>query len=210
MKKIFIFSILFAFILTACATKDTPSEVIEEPETPVTEITEEVPEETAPDYNEDPVEDVDEVFISEEQAEYLRSIDAIEDDEIVSFDEFADDKAAILKIIEEMSEVMRKYDFEKWKTYIDPASIEYYSNPANLRKTQKKLPDKTLQIKGLRDYFKYVFIPARQISAVDEIRYISKSNVKAVQVRQDEGKIIVYYYFVKINGKWYVQLPPEQ
>ncbi|MCQ2577800.1 MAG: hypothetical protein MJ176_04635 [Treponema sp.] len=209
MKKIFIFSIFLGIFLTACATNDTTQENVEEPKAPVIEITDDIIEEDVIDYNEDPVEDVEEDIITEEQAEYLRSIDSIEDSEVVSFDEFADDKAAILKIIDEMSEVMRKYNFDKWKNYIDPASIEYYSNPVNLRKTQKKLPDKTLQIKGLRDYFKFVFIPARQISAVDEIRYISKTNVKAVQVRPDEGRIIVYYYFVKVNGKWYVQLPPE-
>lgn len=207
MNKIFIISIFFALIFSSCATKNTTLEKIEDTEPTVT-TDDVITDEDTPDYNEDPVEDVEE-YISEEQAEYLRSIDAIEDAEIVSFDEFADDKAAILKIIEEMSQVMQKFDFEKWKTYIEPASIEYFSNPANLRKTQKKLPDKTLQIKGLRDYFKYVFIPARQISTVDEIRYISKTNVKAVQVRKEEEKIIVYYYFVKINGKWYVQLPPE-
>lgn len=207
MNKIFIISIFFALVFSSCATKNTTLEKIEDTEPTVT-TDDVITDEDTPDYNEDPVEDVEE-YISEEQAEYLRSIDAIEDAEIVSFDEFADDKAAILKIIEEMSQVMQKFDFEKWKTYIEPASIEYFSNPANLRKTQKKLPDKTLHIKGLRDYFKYVFIPARQISSVDEIRYISKTNVKAVQVRKEEGKIIVYYYFVKINGKWYVQLPPE-
>lgn len=207
MNKIFIISIFFALIFSSCATKNTTLEKIEDTEPTVT-TDDVITDEDTPDYNEEPVEDVEE-YISEEQAEYLRSIDAIEDAEIVSFDEFADDKAAILKIIEEMSQVMQKFDFEKWKTYIEPASIEYFSNPANLRKTQKKLPDKTLHIKGLRDYFKYVFIPARQISTVDEIRYISKTNVKAVQVRKEEGKIIVYYYFVKINGKWYVQLPPE-
>ena len=207
MNKIFIISIFFALVFSSCATKNTTLEKIEDIE-PTLTTDDVITDEDTPDYNEDPVEDVEE-YISEEQAEYLRSIDAIEDAEIVSFDEFADDKAAILKIIEEMSQVMQKFDFEKWKTYIEPASIEYFSNPANLRKTQKKLPDKTLHIKGLRDYFKYVFIPARQISSVDEIRYISKTNVKAVQVRKEEGKIIVYYYFVKINGKWYVQLPPE-
>lgn len=207
MNKIFIISIFFALVFSSCATKNTTLEKIEDTE-PTLTTDDVITDEDTPDYNEDPVEDVEE-YISEEQAEYLRSIDAIEDAEIVSFDEFADDKAAILKIIEEMSQVMQKFDFEKWKTYIEPASIEYFSNPANLRKTQKKLPDKTLHIKGLRDYFKYVFIPARQISSVDEIRYISKTNVKAVQVRKEEGKIIVYYYFVKINGKWYVQLPPE-
>ena len=110
------------------------------------------------------------------------------------------------RIISELSKVMDKQDFEAWKTYIDPASLDYYSNPANLRKAQKKLPDKTKQIKGMRDYFRYVFIPSRKISKVDEIRYLSKTNIKAVEVREDET-LVVYYYFKKVNGKWKVSLP---
>ena len=52
----------------------------------------------------------------------------------------------------------------------------------------------------------HVFIPSRKISKVDEIRYISKTNVKAVEVREDKS-ILVYYYFQKIDGKWLVNLP---
>ena len=71
---------------------------------------------------------------------------------------------------------------------------------------QKKLPNKMLQINTIKDYFNYVFIPSRKISKVDEIRYISKTNVKAVEVREDKS-ILVYYYFQKIDGKWLVNLP---
>ena len=55
-------------------------------------------------------------------------------------------------------------------------------------------------------YFKYVFIPARKNRKVDEIRYISKNYVKAVQVKKDKS-IVVYYYFVRENNEWLVHIP---
>ena len=153
----------------------------------------------------DEVEFLDEP--TEEDEEYLRSIEKIETAETVTKSEFETDKAQILKIISSMADIMNSKNVKAWLPYIDPASVEYYSNIANLRKAQKKLPDKRIVLKDIGDYFENVFIPARRRSQVDEIRYISKSNVKAVQVREDFSTV-VYYYFKKIDGIWYVHIPP--
>lgn len=215
MKKIFIISTFITILFVSCATKEAIEP--QEPEVSVTEelvedeieeiLEEEIISDDSSYIEEDLVEDVDELIMTDEQAEYLRSIDQIEDEEEVTFDEFAEDKATILQIIEELSDIMENYKFDNWKHYIEKASIDYYSNTTNLRKAQKKLPDKTINLKGLRDYFKHVFVPSRQLSKVDEIRYISKTNIKAVEVRNPEEPVIVYYYFVKENGEWKIRLP---
>ncbi len=140
-----------------------------------------------------------------DEEEYIRSTNNL-NGEIVTKHEFSEDKAEILRIIADLSEIMQKQDVNAWLEYIDPESIKYYSTPANVRKAQKKLPDKTIQLNGIGDYFKYVFIPSRKRSEVDEIRYISKTNIKAVKVK-DDNSINVYYYFVKIDGKWLVHIP---
>lgn len=142
----------------------------------------------------------------QDEAEYLRSINNIQTEEVITKEEFAEDKAEILRIIQELSIIMQEHDVNSWLNYITPESKAFYSNPVNLRKAQKKLPNKMLQINTIKDYFNYVFIPSRKISKVDEIRYISKTNVKAVEVREDKS-ILVYYYFKKIDGKWLVNLP---
>lgn len=200
-RNILIISIL-AFLFASCTT--TKQNAIQEK----SDYIEEDPVEIVSDDIEEVFDVEDEVLdISNEDEEYLRSINDIEtSDEIVSVQEFNDDKAEILSIINELSDVMKNFEFENWKTYMSPASLEYYTNPVNLRKAQKKLPDKTIQLKGLKDYFKYVFIPSRKVSKVEEIRYISKNYTKAVEVRED-GTTVVYYYFVKENGKWKVKLP---
>ena len=137
--------------------------------------------------------------------EYLRSTKALTE-ESVTVEEFENDKAEILKIINELKVIMDNGDKTKWLTYIDPDSINYYSNHTNLRKVREKLPNKQIQLHGIGDDFKYVFIPSRRNSNIDEIRYISKSNIRAVQIREDKSEL-VYYNFVKKDNKWYVHIP---
>lgn len=190
------------FFIYSCKSKEVevqPVETVQEPEDEVLFVDEIVDEPVIELIDEEPEEpEVDD-------AEYLRSTNALVE-EVVTKQEFSDDKAEILRIINKLSEIMQVQDVEGWLSYLDPESIKYYSTPANIRKAQKKLPDKTIQLNGIGDYFKYVFIPSRKRSEVDEIRYISKTNIKAVKVK-DDNSINVYYYFVKIDGKWLVHIP---
>lgn len=185
-----------------------PEQKIEPPkvEEPV-EIVKEEPKVTEPVIIPEPpkkeVEVPKEEPKKEDDDEYRRSINDIE----VSKEEFNYDKTAILHIIEELSTIMETKDFKNWLNYIEPSSKKYYSNITNLKKAQKKLPNKGIALNNIEDYFKYVFIPSRKRSRVDEIRYISKDSIKAVQVKDDKS-IVVYYYFTKVDGKWLVHLPP--
>ena len=147
------------------------------------------------------------VEVDEADEEYIRSTSNLDTNDKVTKAEFNEDKAAILKIIEELSVIMDTKDIDAWLKYIEPESIKYYKNPVNLRKAQRKLPNKLIELKTIEDYFKFVFIPARKNSQIDEIRYISKTHVKAVQLREDMPDAI-YYEFKKLNGKWFVYIPP--
>lgn len=223
-----LFTIVSVFIFSVCCIccpikqmlEDTPSvdetiieevvpeQKIESPkvEEPV-EIVKEEPKVTEPVIIPEPpkkeVEVPKEEPKKEDDDEYRRSINDIE----VSKEEFNYDKTAILHIIEELSTIMETKDFKNWLNYIEPSSKKYYSNITNLKKAQKKLPNKGIALNNIEDYFKYVFIPSRKRSRVDEIRYISKDSIKAVQVKDDKS-IVVYYYFTKVDGKWLVHLPP--
>lgn len=207
MKKIYVlFTIIFGVCLISCGS--APVEKVPEPEAPAIEETlidePEVEDVTEAD---DEVELINEEVsqIDEDEEEYIRSTQALSAEELVTKDEFTEDKAEILRIINELQSVMEKEDVEEWLTYVDKNSKSFYSNPSNIRKVQKKLPNKAVILNGIGDYFKYVFIPSRKNREITEIRYISKTNTKAVQVK-DDGSITIFYQFIKINGKWYVQL----
>ena len=187
-------SAVFAMLFAACGTTQ---EVVAP--APQPEIEEPAPEEQT-------VRDIPQPKAAQKTAEdleYERSVGGAD----ISRDTFEDDKAAILRIIRELSGVMKTLDYKAWVTYLDQESIDYWSRPTNLRKAQARLPIKGLQLKTLGDYFKYVFVPARMGREVTEIRYISPSYIKAVQVTDDD-KDIVYYYFNKIDGTWKINIPP--
>jgi len=150
--------------------------------------------------------------VEENDLEYQRSINKIEG-KVVSKETFNADKAAILKKIAELNDIMAKKDYNSWLKYISEDSKKYWSNSYTLLKASEKLPKelKGLKLKNLSDYFNYVFIPSRKGRQIDEIRYNSAESVKAVQVTKSEEenktKITVYYNFVKENGDWKVELP---
>lgn len=203
---------LFCFVLFSCGS--APKKETEEIQPPVQseETQNSVNVDETIDYSDDDsVELINEIveieeILDEDDEEYIRSTNELKNDELVTKEEFIDDKTEILHIISELQDIMENEDTEAWLKYISPDSIRYYSSPANIRKAQKKLPNKTIQLNGIGDYFKHVFIPSRKRSNVDEIRYISKTNIKAVEVK-DDGSTVVYYQFVKVNGKWLVHIP---
>ncbi len=140
--------------------------------------------------------------------EYSRAVGNLS----VSKDTFEADKAAVMELIDTLSTIMKDMDYQSWLLYVDKESKIYWSKPANLKKAQSKLPVKGLKLKDLQDYFKYVFVPARMGRTVTEIRYESDTYVKAVQITNpsdspEEEKYTVYYYFVKTNGHWELNLP---
>ncbi len=195
--KFAIAAIILGISLTSCGT--TPAnEKKSKPEAPNIKTTVE-------QNFDDEVELInDEVGTDDE--EYKRSTKELSMQDTVTKKEFNEDKTEVLRIIGKLQKIMDEENVEEWLKYIDPASKRYYTNPANIRAAQKKLPNKAIILNGIGDYFKYVFIPSRKRSEVKEIRYISKTNIKAVDVKENGG-IIVYYYFVKINNKWLVQIP---
>ena len=136
--------------------------------------------------------------------DYVRSINDVS----ISKEEFSADKKEILRIIKELSTIMAERNYEQWLTYIEPESKVYWSNPINLRKASKRLPIAGQRLNNLYDYFIFVFVPSRRNQNVDEIRYVSRDNIKAVQVRDSQD--VVYYNFRKINNTWMISIPPLQ
>lgn len=136
--------------------------------------------------------------------EYTRSVGEV--GAIVSKETFEEDKRTVLHIIDQLDTCMKNMDYKTWVTFLDPESVRYWSQKANLQKAASQLPVRGLKLNSLEDYFKYVFVGARKGRRVDEIRYETDSQVKAVQVNGTNDT--VYYNFKKSNGVWKLHLPP--
>ena len=190
---------VFAGVLVSCgSTNVAPAPVVDEPPVEVAE-----PE---PEPEPEPELPVQEPVVDDE---YSRSVA----DVAVDRDTFAEDKEQVLKIIAELDTVMRSKDYNSWLTYVDKESINYWMLRKNLQKAEKKLPVKGIKLRDLKDYFNYVFIPARTGKSVEEIRYKSDTYIQAVKVNEPATETApeqttVYYYFNKINGRWMVHIPP--
>ncbi len=188
---------IVAVVISGCASTDT--EVVPEKKEPVQIIKEEkkTPAE--------PVEidaDKEDVVKSADDEEYSRSTTNV----MVTKEKFEEDKTQILKIIDELAVVMKNQDYFGWLKYLDESSKDYWSKKQNLQKASNRLPKKGFQLKSLQDYFKYVFIPSRVGRTVDEIRYETETQVKVVQTKNNTD--MVYYNFLRENGKWKLRLPP--
>jgi len=137
--------------------------------------------------------------------EYSRAVATLST--AVSEDTFLKDKEEIMKIISELEQAMKSKNVTTWRKYLSPSSVAYLKNPQNLKSVSTRLPAQ-INLRTDEDYFKYVFIPSRQGRTINEIRYLSPSITKAVQVRETDD--VIYYYFEKISGKWLVKLDEMQ
>ena len=211
MKKLSIFISFIIFILAGCTATKSSTTVSE----PVEEVP--APQEVQPPAGEpelvipepitlEPEPEPEPVAreLTPEEQEFLRSTQALSEDYAVSIDTFTKDKKDVLDTIAELDEIMKKGDYARWLTYVSKESKDYWMNAKRLKELEGRLPVKGLKLSGLRDYFKYIFIPARTGHTVDEIRYVSDTVVKAVQVK--EKRDVVYYTFEKIEGKWLLKL----
>ena len=198
--KFIIILLSISTVFFACSSKN--SEPVEsQPIVETIEVveTEKLPE---PEIIPEPEPIIEPEPISQEDLEYSRSVSSLNVE--VSKETFAIDKGEILEIIEKLSNIMKYRDYASWLNYLTPESKAFWSNQKNLALVSQRLPIKNYRLKDLQDYFEKVFIPSRIGRVVDEIRYISTTTVKAVQYTEEQD--IIYYYFEKINGRWYLHL----
>lgn len=141
-----------------------------------------------------------------EQHEYERSVSALASEGIIiSAETFASDKQEILKIIADLSDIIKTKDYNKWVGYLTPESVEYWSNQKNLSELSLRLySNYNYKLKNLKEYFEKFFIPSRKGRVVDEIRYVTPTVVKAVQYKDDQD--IIYYFFEKRGDEWLLKL----
>lgn len=180
---------IFSLLLFSC---------VSDKEEPTTSDIQEIIIEEAKEQLPDPV--VEE--LSNEDLEYNRSVADL--GVSVSKETFSEDKSEILAIIEKLSGIMKNKDYASWLNYLTPESKSFWSNQKNLELVSQRLPIKNYRLKNLQDYFEKVFIPSRLNRVVDEIRYLSPTKVKAVQYTEQQD--IIYYFFEKIDGRWYLHL----
>ena len=136
----------------------------------------------------------------EQEDEFTRSTSALGEGTSVTKDVFQEDKKEIMYIIEQLSDAMKTLDYGKWRSYIDPDSAAYWSDPRKLKKAADRLPIKGLSLESLQDYFKFVFIPSRAGRKVDEILIFQTHRSKRYRTTKE---ILSMIFYKKIINGWF-------
>lgn len=106
-------------------------------------------------------------------------------------------------IVESLNKVAATSDYTRWLTFLSENYKREFSNASTLNRTVANLKKKNvtgLKLKGLQDYFKYVFVASRQNIRVDDIEFLSPVRVNVLMVTA--GKKLLVYDLEKINGRW--------
>jgi len=104
----------------------------------------------------------------------------------------------ITSYVESLNAIIRSKDFSGWKSRLTDEYVSRYSDPDVL-----KGPSKTLgrTLSTLYDYFLYVVYPSRQYDRVDDIEFVSETEVTAYTVNP-KGERLVLYSLERIGGTW--------
>ena len=161
--------------------EDGQSELAVEPEEP------KEPEEPEEPVSEEPEEAAPEEFVVTEE---------------VYTETFED----IRSLIGELNSIIRSENYDVWLDYLTEAYIDHFSSSQVLRENsdQPLLKKYDINLRTLKDYFRYVVVPSRSNARLDDLVFIDKEHVKAIMIIKDQRTIL--YRLSKIDRNWKIDL----
>ena len=110
--------------------------------------------------------------------------------------------AEVEAVINQLNEIIRRGDFERWKTFLTDRYIDYYSNDAVLAEISRQpfLVQNNIRLDSLRDYFEDVVGPSRAGARLDSLIFYTDTLVEAATVFR--GQSVILYLLRKIDGVW--------
>jgi hypothetical protein len=110
-------------------------------------------------------------------------------------------------VIAKLNEISKKQDFDEWRRYCTPQYSAYYSKPENLKQFDTVIKKAYgTNVKTLKDYFFYVFVPSRENARLDRITFIDDNNIEAEMFYETDKVWDLLYKLVNINGTWKIGL----
>jgi len=110
-------------------------------------------------------------------------------------------KTEIQVVVEDLNKVTFSKDYDRWQTYLSEEYRQNFSDPLTLEKVSASLPVKGIQLKTLKDYFTYVFVPSRQNMRVDDIQFVSPTRVYVIMEITPKSPAAIYI-LEKTGGGW--------
>jgi hypothetical protein len=104
--------------------------------------------------------------------------------------------------IQELNRIIRDKDFDEWRSYLTDAYEDEYSDPERLREISDMpiLQRNEIVLESLQDYFRWVVVPSRANARLDDLRFVTKSEVEAIM--SVNGQRVILYHLKKVDGSW--------
>jgi hypothetical protein len=175
--------------MTAAGAEPDPVVVVEEE--PPQQVPPTVPEPEPPPLPQRDPEPADEPYV------------APPDVYAVTFDE-------LQQRIREWSAAIARKDYDMWYGSLSRSFLEERGNAEYLAELSgsRRLRDRSIVLRTLRDYFSDVVVPARVDAALDRIDFVGENAVKAYA--EIGGDWAILYHVVREDGVWKIGTSCEQ
>lgn len=102
--------------------------------------------------------------------------------------------AEIRVLVDKLNAIIAKKSFGEWRPYLDREYTRTYGDPVLLAEYSAKSPflrQFNIKLKTLEDYFKYVVVPSRADTFVDDITFVDENRVNVWTVVDNE-RVLLY------------------
>ncbi len=109
-------------------------------------------------------------------------------------------------VIQELNEIIHRGDYRKWRTYLTSRYIDVMSSPETLAEVSQSpvLRRNDIVLRDLEGYFRYVVVPSRARSKVDDLVFYSDTVVEAFTER--DGVMYLLYDLRQVDGEWKIDI----
>ncbi len=107
----------------------------------------------------------------------------------------------ITALVDTLNAIIAKKSFSEWKPYLDREYIRTYGDPVLLKEYSENSPflkQFNIKLKTLEDYFKFVVVPSRAETVVDDISFVDENRVNVWTVVDNERVLL---YLLKLYDK---------
>lgn len=135
----------------------------------------------------------------------------------VSQDDYDTTMQDIQEMVSKLNGIVRAKDFNAWMSYLADSSIAKIGSRQFLDERANDLYKKNvsdaavrgqdisrvrrISFRGPQDYFSYVVVPSHANDHVDEISFVSQTQVTAY-TRDEKGQRLILYDLENIDGMW--------
>lgn len=108
----------------------------------------------------------------------------------------------VRRLILDLNRIIAARDYDAWTKDLTPAYVQKYSDLKTLDaiSNQPMLKRQGFTLSSLKDYFLHVVVPSRADAHLDDVEFVSKTQVKAITII--DGQRYILYDLRFQDGSW--------